>query len=167
MLAQWQLHQYIPKKIWIKGYGGTKRGAYHIYALTQRLSKENAYTQARLFVFTFYPHQDRKDLYVSRIPSSGIIPENTILLLKFFTKILLENPMDWKEGEKKIFYSQHQVGLFCIEQGFCFIPDCYKQLLYLDQRKFEATVDDKHPLFSLLNNETKDFDKYRNDPSFF
>lgn len=152
---------YVPKMIWFKGYRGSTHGAYHIHALVSRKSAKDTdlKSQTRLFAFVFRPHKDRKDLHICNIKEDQISDDLRSMLF-FFTEELLANPSTWKKGNNKLYFSQSSLGQFQIDQGFCFIPGKYQYLMDLDRSDFEQLVNEKHPLFSLINNNTKDFDQY-------
>ncbi|MCH2045579.1 MAG: hypothetical protein MK212_15790 [Saprospiraceae bacterium] len=154
-------YNYNPKKIWYKGYGGSKHGVYYIYALVVKASNDalDKAHQTSLFTFSFHPHKERKDLHVSNHIDTDI-PKPLKSMLVFFVEQLLSHPSRWKQGERKVYFSQHLLGQFHIEEGFCYVPKQYKDLLLLPRKEFEELVDKTHPLFKAVNNNLQSFEGY-------
>lgn len=154
-------YRYQPKKIWYKGYGGSKHGVYYIYALVLKALKEpkDSPDQTSLFSISFHPHKERGDLHVSNFIKSDI-PQNLKNMLLFFTKQLFCHPQSWKQGERKVYFSQHLIGQFHIEEGFCYVPKKYRDLLNLPSKEFSELVDEKHPLFKSVNNHLQSFENF-------
>jgi len=153
----WSEYQYNIKRIWLDHISGNTVGVYHFHAITLcNLKGENPSNNpkdAKVNYISFKPNQARKDLYVNR-QINGVNP-NRVTMLKAFVELLLDNPIDWKIGEKNVYVSYPKLGTFYIRQVPCLVLPEYQHLFQLSRQDFTKLVTPEHPFIQSIKIQRK------------